>query len=133
MNKEKPKPYEEQGARIRLLRTARDMTIEELANQMDVTYQSAQQWEAGFTSPRPKRLQQLAAILNTSVQEITVSLIGTLRCVFNGTDKELGKAFGKRVKVSGQYEVDHQGLPRLLYVDQVADVRDVPEQQGMDF
>ena len=62
-----------------------------------------------------------------------VPTIGTLRCVFNGTDKELGKAFGKRVKVSGQYEVDHQGRPRLLYVDQVADVRDVPEQQGMDF
>ena len=50
--------------RLRYARQLRGLTLEELGKRLRVSYQSVQQWEAGDTTPRPKRLEALARELN---------------------------------------------------------------------
>ena len=47
--------------RLRYARSLRDMTMEEAAKGVGVSYQSWQQWESGDTTPRQNRLAKIAA------------------------------------------------------------------------
>ena len=58
------------GTHIRLLRTARHMTQEELAEQLYVTRQAASAWENGKALPDVDTLERIAAALGTDVSEV---------------------------------------------------------------
>jgi transcriptional regulator with XRE-family HTH domain len=51
------------GKRIATARLAADLTQSELARRLKVTPQSVQSWEAGNSTPRPQRVQDIAAAL----------------------------------------------------------------------
>lgn len=57
--------------RLRYARSLRDMTMEEAAKGVGVSYQSWQQWESGDTTPRQNRLAKIARALNVSEQWLT--------------------------------------------------------------
>ena len=61
--------------------------------------------------------------------------IGTLRCVYapstyEKTSKSLGAQLDSYVRVSGNYESDRSGKPRLMLVDQIERV-EIPAQSSM--
>jgi SOS-response transcriptional repressor LexA len=58
------------GDRIAAARKKKEMSQEQLGEALGVTPQAVQQWEAGETSPRTKRLSELARILDVSVGEL---------------------------------------------------------------
>lgn len=61
---------------------------------------------------------------NGRFQLRNVAGLGSLRCVFSGDENELKSLFGKLATLSGKYEVDHQGKPRLFYVDRIEKIYD---------
>lgn len=54
------------GIRIREAREQAGLSLEQLADQLGVSFQSVQQWEAGKTSPRPHRIKKIAETLKKS-------------------------------------------------------------------
>lgn len=69
--------------------------------------------------------------LDRSRFHIRVDQIGILRCVFpNVTADDARPLLGKRVRVSGDYEEDAQGRPRLMLVSDV-EVVPMPEQHDL--
>jgi transcriptional regulator with XRE-family HTH domain len=52
--------------RLRHARTSRDMTLEELAAEIDVSYQAIQQWETGNAVPRIQRIGTISRALRVS-------------------------------------------------------------------
>lgn len=45
--------------------------------------------------------------------------IGTLRCIANFTEAKAKSLLGKTVKISGEYEVDKNGKPRLMRAEKI--------------
>lgn len=64
-------PYLEQGIRIKNRRCELNLTQEDVADALDVTYQAVQRWESGYSLPRAHRLEELAKVLQTKVEFIT--------------------------------------------------------------
>lgn len=58
------------GKNIEAARLRLGLNQSELARLLGVSPQSVQQWEAGETEPRRKRIQAIAECLNTTVAEI---------------------------------------------------------------
>lgn len=58
------------GARIALLRKAKDLTQMELADQLMVSYQAVSNWERGNTMPDIAKLSDLSQILGVSIEEL---------------------------------------------------------------
>ena len=58
------------GSNIRTLRRAADMTQEELADRLGVTYQSVSRWENGGTYPDMELLPAIADIFNVTVDHL---------------------------------------------------------------
>jgi transcriptional regulator with XRE-family HTH domain len=56
------------GQRIKERRTIRELTQDNIAKHFGLTREAVQQWEAGETMPRGKRLRELAELLDCSVQ-----------------------------------------------------------------
>jgi len=56
--------------RIRELRLAAGMTLQELASIMGVKYPSVQAWETGKTSPTANKLPKLAAVLGCEINDL---------------------------------------------------------------
>lgn len=54
--------------RLKYARTLRDLTLEDAAKALGVSYQSWQQWETGDTVPRPSRLPKIASVLDVNQQ-----------------------------------------------------------------
>jgi transcriptional regulator with XRE-family HTH domain len=54
------------GNRIKAAREKLNMSLESVADKLGVSFQSVQQWEAGNTSPRRKRMEKLAEVLQTT-------------------------------------------------------------------
>lgn len=65
-------PVETIHQRIKRFRQAKGLTIEAVAKEVGVSYQSAQQWERepGGTAPSRKRLERVAGVLGVTPQEI---------------------------------------------------------------
>ncbi len=55
------------GARIAESRSQKGLSQTQLAEQMDISPQSVQQWEAGKTMPRGKRLERLSEVLDKPI------------------------------------------------------------------
>lgn len=58
------------GERIKFARELREMRIEDFADSVGVSRESARQWESGKTSPRPKRYPKIAKVLKFREQWI---------------------------------------------------------------
>lgn len=55
-----------------------------------------------------------------------ISGLGTLRCVMPGFSQEMGqKILGNRVSVTGDYECDRSGKPRLMFAEGIEHVSDL--------
>ncbi len=59
------------GARIRALRTARQLSQEALAERLDVSRQAVTRWESGAAKPSTANLLALAACLEAPLEELT--------------------------------------------------------------
>lgn len=55
------------SSRLRMLRKDAGMTQQDIADKLDVTRVSVGKWESGIAIPRPKNLEDLAALFGTSV------------------------------------------------------------------
>ena len=55
------------SSRLRMLRKDAGMTQQDIADKLDVTRVSVGKWESGIATPRPKNLEDLAALFGTSV------------------------------------------------------------------
>lgn len=58
------------GVRIRECRDKVEFSQSDLARSIGVKPQAVQKWEAGLSSPKNERLQQIADVLSTSVREL---------------------------------------------------------------
>ena len=58
------------GEKIKELRRARDMTQDELANCLGVTYQTVSKWETGVTSPDLSLIVPLARLFRVTTDEL---------------------------------------------------------------
>lgn len=58
------------GKNIAIAREAKGWNQSELARELGVTPQSVQAWESGRNTPRPKRLQEIAAALGVSASRL---------------------------------------------------------------
>lgn len=62
----------EVGARIRALRMAHHMTIEELCERLDVSEQAVGKWQSGLCFPTIPKLYGMAKLFDTSIEAILV-------------------------------------------------------------
>lgn len=61
-------------SRIKAARVAKVLSMEQLAAEVGVSYQTVQQWENGKTAPKRKRLEKVASTLGTTPEHL---LFGT--------------------------------------------------------
>jgi len=61
---------ETMGEIIRKLRRERNLTQEELAEQIGVTYQAVSKWESGASDPSTTNLMALAKLFGVSAEEL---------------------------------------------------------------
>jgi len=59
--------------------------------------------------------------------------IGTVRCVMPLTSEEGQKLLGSSVRITGEYECDSSGRPRLMFVSTIAKAQSMDTQVRMDF
>jgi transcriptional regulator with XRE-family HTH domain len=94
------------------LRTRQNMSQQNLADAIGVSYQTVQQWENGKTAPSRKRLDAVAKALNTSAEYLLFGQSGELP----GTDTlSTRKIETEYVPVPLQYSVDVKNF-RPVYV-----------------
>jgi transcriptional regulator with XRE-family HTH domain len=67
------------GARIKRLRHERELTLQAVADELDLTPAAISHWESGRITPKPRKLQELAKALKVSVGELTGSSIALVR------------------------------------------------------
>ncbi|MBR8303711.1 helix-turn-helix domain-containing protein [Burkholderia dolosa] len=65
------------GTRIRALRQAKGLTLQQVANEFWITRASVSEWESGRSWPDPSKLTQLAELLGTSVDYLLEGVEGT--------------------------------------------------------
>lgn len=58
------------GAKIKQLRTARNMTQEELGNELSVSPQAVSKWESGTTMPDIQLLPEISVLFGVSIDEL---------------------------------------------------------------
>ncbi len=63
------------GERILQLRTAKNMSQNQLAKTMDVSRQAVSKWESGQSTPDPAKLIRLAEILDTDLEYLTTGRV----------------------------------------------------------
>ena len=61
------------GARIKRLRQERELTLQAVADELELTPAAISHWESGRIIPKPKKLHELAKALEVSVGELTGS------------------------------------------------------------
>ena len=61
------------GARIKRFRQERELTLQAVADELDLTPAAISHWESGRITPKPRKLQELAKALKVSVGELTGS------------------------------------------------------------
>ena len=61
------------GARIKRLRQERELTLQDVADELGLTPAAISHWESGRIIPKSKKLQDLAKALRVSAAELTGS------------------------------------------------------------
>ena len=93
------------GRKISALRKERDMTQNELADKLGVSYQAVSSWERGLTMPDISKLPDISQVLNTPIDDL----------LDNSKQVELVK------NVLNQNTSTYTGENKL-YIDEVAEV-----------
>lgn len=92
--------------RIKRLREAKGLSMEQLADAVSVSWQTVQQWENGKTAPQRKRLGAVASALGTSAEYL---LLGDLHSgPRHGTDE--GR-LETEVQYVGKYDRERRRMP----------------------
>lgn len=84
------------GAKLKSIRTARNLSQRELSETLHVSQQTVGSWEVNRSSPSPEMLKKIALALNTSV----LDLLGDVQ--FSNTLRELRKARNISMKQLGE-------------------------------
>ncbi|MDR0446597.1 MAG: helix-turn-helix domain-containing protein [Oscillospiraceae bacterium] len=104
------------GTKIRTLRRARELTQEELAVSLGVSFQAVSKWERGDGYPDITLLPHIAGYFNVSLDE----LLGADEEHKEADIAEARKEHWRRQQASGDYEADD---PRVIAVlDNASDV-----------
>ncbi len=84
------------GKNIKNFRTAKQMTQDELAQQLNVTRQAVSNWENGKTQPDIETLHKIAEILDVTIEELIYGAKQTTTIVKNTTVQNAtkGLSFG---------------------------------------
>ena len=77
------------GQNIAELRKAKNLTQRELADKLGVSQSHVARWETERSQPREKALEELAAALDASVEEIRLGGKDSLKIALDIEDKEL--------------------------------------------
>ena len=89
------------GIKIKNLRLSRGETLEEFGKLFGATRGNVALWEKGSSLPSPSRLKILAALLNTTVEDLLGENCGM--CIKN--DFKVGWYAGSDVELSAWYSV----------------------------
>lgn len=58
------------GKNLRRIRESKNLTLKQLAEKLNITFQSVEKWEKGATMPNGKRLIELVEVLNISQNDL---------------------------------------------------------------
>ncbi len=95
------------GQQIKEARKKSGMTQAELANKLDIPFQSVSQWERDIRNPKKETLQRIADALGISLPELTGEQAETIGNSILGILRESGLTFPEVVKKTG---IDPQKL-----------------------
>ncbi len=113
------------GKNIKNFRTAKQMTQDELAQQLNVTRQAVSNWENGKTQPDIETLHKIAEILDVTIEELIYGAKQTTTIVKNTTVQNAtkGLSFGAALAMVISYVNWHSigwaifhGLLNWVYV-----------------
>lgn len=106
------------GDNIKRIREAKGISQYKLAQMLNISQQSADQWERSLTNPRKSNIGKISSVLNVSVNELFGNVdtnnaanklllkdkIKTLREAKNLTQSQLGKLINKSSQVISNWE-----------------------------
>jgi transcriptional regulator with XRE-family HTH domain len=87
------------GSRISHLRTAKGLSLQDLADRLEVSRQAVWYWESGQRLPRAELFQKLAQTLGTSEHELLAPAPPAQAAVASGWDEEFKRAIAERLGV----------------------------------
>lgn len=87
------------GSRIADLRTAKGLSLQDLADRLEVSRQAVWYWESGQRLPRAELFQKLAQTLDTSEQELLAPAPSGQAAVAPGWDEEFKRSIAERLGV----------------------------------
>ena len=87
------------GGRLAELRAAKGLSLQDLADRLEVSRQAVWYWESGQRLPRAELFQKLAHILGTSEQELLAPAPHTQGAVAPGWDEEFKRSIAERLGV----------------------------------
>lgn len=106
------------GDNIKRIREAKGISQYKLAQMLNISQQSVDQWERSLTNPRKSNIDKISSVLNVSVNELFGNIdtnnaanklllkdkIKTLREAKNLTQSQLGKLINKSSQVISNWE-----------------------------
>ena len=106
------------GDNIKRIREAKGISQYKLAQMLNISQQSVDQWERSLTNPRKSNIDKISSVLNVSVNELFGNVdtnnaanklllkdkIKTLREAKNLTQSQLGKLINKSSQVISNWE-----------------------------
>lgn len=89
------------ASRLAELRTAKGLSLQDLADRLEVSRQAVWYWESGQRLPRAELFQKLAQVLGTSEQELLAPAVTKQGIVAAaGWDEEFKRSIAERLGVS---------------------------------
>lgn len=89
------------GAKLRRLRKARNMTMDELADQVGVSRPTIWSWESDKSIPRASRIRALAQSFNVSENELILSDAPTRQENAATLDEEIARSKARIANLAG--------------------------------
>ena len=87
------------SSRLAELRVAKGLSLQDLADQLEVSRQAVWYWESGQRLPRAELLQKLTQILETSEQDLLAPAVLKPGVVATGWDEEFKRSIAERLGV----------------------------------
>lgn len=87
------------ASRLAELRTARGLSLQDIADRLEVSRQAVWYWESGQRLPRAEIFQKLAQILGTSEQQLLAPALPNQGVIASGWDEEFKRSIAERLGV----------------------------------
>ncbi|MBR5867922.1 MAG: helix-turn-helix transcriptional regulator, partial [Clostridia bacterium] len=114
------------GRKIAALRKAHNMTQYELADKLNISFQAVSNWERGNSMPDISKLPEIAALFDTTIDDI----LGTTNPILTRVAKgEAPEAIQHTVGLSEGMQILSEALP-LLKPSQVSEMARATTSQG---